>query len=93
MLTKVQEDLECSQRSRRIHKYSKFYHIKFSLKLHQCIELGDSFPTTQKSPQTKFVCKRYGWSKFESTKGKKEKVKGSKVTCVTTKRVTHGMTL
>jgi hypothetical protein len=43
----------------------------------------------QKSPQTEFVCKRYGWSKFKSTRSK-VKVKGVKVTRVTTARVTHG---
>jgi hypothetical protein len=66
MLTEVQEDLECSQRARRIHKCSKFNHPKCSLKFHQYIESNDIFPTMQKLPQTEFVCKSYGWSKFES---------------------------
>ena len=46
----------------------------------------------QKLPQIEFICKRYGWSKFKSTKSK-FKVKGVKMTHFTTTRVTHGMTI
>jgi hypothetical protein len=55
MLKEVQEDPECSKRSRRIQKCSKFDHLKHSRKGLHCIELGDIFPTVQKSPQMEFV--------------------------------------
>jgi hypothetical protein len=56
-------------------------------KNHQCVELDDSFPMVQKLPQTEFICKSFGQSKFKSTRSK-VKVKGLKVTCVTNARVT-----
>jgi hypothetical protein len=39
-------------------------------KFHQCVELDDSFPTMQISPQTEFVCKSYERSKFQSNQVK-----------------------
>jgi hypothetical protein len=51
------------------------------LKIHQCVELSDSFPMMQKLPQTEFVCKIYGWSKFKSTRAKGKKSKGQGDMC------------
>jgi hypothetical protein len=61
---------ECSQRSKRIWNIHRgpewFINAQNSIipnslenEHHQCVELGDSFPTTQKLPQTEFVCKSY----------------------------------
>jgi hypothetical protein len=75
MLTEVQKDPEHPQRSRMVHKCSKFKCFKSSQKFHHCIELDDSFPTTKISPQTEFVCKSYEWSKFQSNLEKRSKVK------------------
>jgi hypothetical protein len=88
MLIEVQEDLEHSQRSQGIHKFSKFDHLKSSQKQNQCVELVTNFPMVQMESQTKFICKSYKRSKFGSNMQSQRSKRKKEVTHVTTARVT-----
>jgi hypothetical protein len=75
-LTKVQEDLEHSQRSQGIHKCSKFKYLKSYLKCIMCIDLVIIFPMTQTVFQSSSYAKVMSRSKFK-VKTEKKKVKGN----------------